>query len=47
MTRIIVVVFDGLNTELVTPEIMPNLHAFAQAGVRFNNHRPSFRASRG
>ena len=42
MTRMIVVVFDGLNEELVTEELMPNLLAFAGEGARLANHRPVF-----
>lgn len=42
MTQVVIVVFDGLNTELVTPELMPNLHGFAQEGMRLTNHRPVF-----
>jgi len=42
MTRVVIVVFDGLNAELVTPELMPNLSRFATEGVRFTNHRPVF-----
>lgn len=41
-SRAILVVFDGLNTELVTPELMPNLCAFSEEGVRLTNHRPVF-----
>ncbi|MGE3960081.1 MAG: alkaline phosphatase family protein [Dehalococcoidia bacterium] len=42
MSRVILVVFDGLNPELVTPELMPNLAAFSEEGVRLANHRPVF-----
>ena len=33
MTRFLVVVFDALRPEFVTPELMPNLRAFADRGV--------------
>ncbi len=39
MTKVVVVVFDGMNEELVTPELMPNLSAFASSGVRTYSHR--------
>ncbi|MCA9846919.1 MAG: alkaline phosphatase family protein [Dehalococcoidia bacterium] len=42
MPRIVLVVFDGLNPELVTPELMPNLCTFSEGGVRLTNHRPVF-----
>jgi arylsulfatase A-like enzyme len=42
MSRIILTVFDGLNPELVTPELMPRLSAFAAEGVQLTNHRPVF-----
>ena len=40
--RFLIVVLDALRPEFVTPELMPNLHAFAQAGVRFANSRSTF-----
>lgn len=40
--RAVMVVFDGLNPELVTPELMPRLSAFATEGTRLANHRPVF-----
>jgi arylsulfatase A-like enzyme len=42
MTQVVIVVFDGLNPELVTPGLMPHLSAFAGEGVRLGNHRPVF-----
>ena len=42
MTRTVVFVFDGLQAELVTPELMPNLSVFAASGVRFQSHQPVF-----
>lgn len=42
MSRVVMVVFDGLNPELVTPELMPRLRAFADEGVQLTNHRPVF-----
>ncbi len=40
--RILIVVLDALRPEFVTPELMPNLHGFAQQGVRFANSRSTF-----
>lgn len=42
MNRVIVFVFDGLQLSQVTPDLMPNLSAFAAAGVRFTNHHSVF-----
>ncbi len=42
MTKVVIVVFDGMNEELVTPDLMPHLSAFASSGVRLTNHRPVF-----
>jgi arylsulfatase A-like enzyme len=42
MTKVVVVVFDGLNAELATPDLMPNLVRFSGEGVRLTNHRPVF-----
>lgn len=42
MTRALVVVFDALRPEFLIPEAMPNLHAFARAGVRYLNARSTF-----
>lgn len=41
-TRVLVVVFDALRPEFVTPELMPNLHGFAARGVRYANSRSTF-----
>lgn len=41
-TRVLVVVFDALRPEFLTPEVMPRLCAFAQAGVRYANSRSTF-----
>lgn len=41
-TRVLVVVFDALRPEFVTPELMPNLHAFAERGVRYTNSHSVF-----
>ena len=38
MTKVLVVVFDGLQPAQVTSELMPNLAAFAASGVTFANH---------
>ncbi len=35
--RFLIVVLDALRPEFVTPELMPNLHGFAERGVRFAN----------
>jgi arylsulfatase A-like enzyme len=42
MQRVVIFVFDGLQAELVTPELMPRLSAFAAGGVRFERHQPVF-----
>ena len=42
MTRVIIVVFDGLQPAQVTPGLMPNLAAFAAAGVTGSNHHAVF-----
>ncbi len=41
-SRFLVVVFDALRPEFVTPELMPNLSAFAKAGVSYPNSRSVF-----
>ena len=41
-TRVLVVVFDALRPEFVTPDLMPNLHAFAERGVRYTNSHSVF-----
>ncbi len=40
--RVLIVAFDGLRPDMVTPELMPNLAAFARAGVRFTHSRSAF-----
>ena len=40
--KALIVVFDGLQPAQITPELMPNLSAFAQKGVTFANHHPVF-----
>lgn len=42
MTRAIIVVFDGLQPAQVTPDLMPNLSAFAADGVTASNHHAVF-----
>lgn len=42
MNRVVIFVFDGLQAELVTPELMPRLSEFASEGVRFERHQPVF-----
>jgi predicted AlkP superfamily pyrophosphatase or phosphodiesterase len=39
---VVVIVLDGLRPDYVTPEVMPNLHALAQEGVRCTNHRSTY-----
>ncbi len=41
-TRVLVVVFDALRPEFVTPDVMPHLSAFAAGGVRYLNSRSTF-----
>lgn len=38
----LIVVFDALRPEFVTAELMPNLHAFQNQGVRYANSRSVF-----
>jgi len=40
--RILVVAFDALRPDMVTPALMPNLTAFAAEGVRFTHSRATF-----
>lgn len=40
--RILIVVFDALRPEFVTPEVMPNLHSFGSEGVHYVNSRSTF-----
>ncbi len=40
--RCLIVVFDALRPEFVTPDLMPNLSAFAASGVRYANSRSIF-----
>jgi len=40
--RVLVVVFDALRPEFVTPELMPNLTGFAARGVRYSNSHSTF-----
>lgn len=42
MNRVVIFVFDGLQAELVTLELMPRLSGFADAGVRLARHQPVF-----
>lgn len=41
-TRVLIVVFDALRPEFVTPELMPALYAFAARGVRYRHARAAF-----
>ena len=40
--KYLLVGFDGLRPEMVTPELMPRLHRHAQEAVSFRNHRCTF-----
>jgi len=40
--RFLIVVFDALRPDMVTPDLMPNLSAFAGDGVRFMHSRAAF-----
>ena len=42
MPSVLVFVFDGLQPSQVNPRLMPNLAAFAAAGVTFTNHHAVF-----
>ena len=42
LKRVLIVVFDALRPEFVTPELMPNLSAFAERGVHYRNSRSTF-----
>ncbi len=41
-TKVLIVVFDALRPEFVRSDLMPNLCAFAETGVRFENSRSTF-----
>jgi len=38
----LLVIFDGLRPDYVTPEVMPNLYAFGQRGIVFTRHHSVF-----
>lgn len=40
--KFLLVGFDGLRPDMVTPELMPRLHRYAEQGVTFRNHRCTF-----
>jgi hypothetical protein len=40
--RILILAFDALRPDMVTPDVMPNLCAFAEAGFRFPHSRSTF-----
>lgn len=40
--RVLILAFDALRPDMVTPALMPNLCAFAAAGYRFPNGRSTF-----
>ena len=41
-SRVLIIVFDALRPEFVTPDLMPRLTAFAEAGAWFRNHHSVF-----
>ena len=41
-SRVLIVIFDALRPEFVTPDLMPNLHGFAGRGARFTRARSTF-----
>lgn len=43
--HVVLVVFDGMRPDFVTPEITPNLWALAQRGVFFAHHHPVYLSS--
>lgn len=40
--RVLIVAFDALRPDMVTPDLMPNLTRFAAEGVRFANNRSTY-----
>lgn len=40
--RVVLMVWDGLRPDFVTPEVTPNLYALAARGVFFKNHHSSY-----
>ena len=42
MTRVLIAAFDGLQPSQVTPELAPNIAAFAEGGVTFAKNHPVF-----
>ena len=40
--RVLIVAFDSLRPDMVTPDLMPNLCAFTEAGFRFPRSRATF-----
>jgi phosphonoacetate hydrolase len=42
VASVVIFVFDGLQAELVTPELMPRLSSFTAEGVRLERHQPVF-----
>jgi arylsulfatase A-like enzyme len=43
--RVVVVVWDGMRRDFITPETTPQLWALAQSGVFFANHHPVYPSS--
>lgn len=41
-TRVLIIIFDALRPEFVTPELMPNLTRFANDGVRYTDSHSTF-----
>lgn len=42
MSKVLIVVFDALRPEFLRPDLMPNLCAFSDGGVRFANSRSTY-----
>ena len=40
--QVILIILDGCRPDYVTPEVMPNVHAFGQSGVTFAAHHAVF-----
>lgn len=41
-SKVVVVIFDGLRPDMVTPDRMPNLHAYATQNLWFSEARSVF-----
>ncbi len=40
--HVVIVVFDGLRPDFITPQYCPNLYSLATNGVFFRRHHPAF-----